>query len=336
MNRILVILSMVFAVVVSSCKEGKTDEAVPEIQVADSCTSELTETGDSLLLLTQAQADSLEFRLLHHYTNNFNFVVTADTLVLVPKGDEVSDTCSLLKGDIIAVASIVEADTVWVKVARDQWTMGWISEDELLKGTVPDDMISQFIDALTGSRAVWMSLLVLLGVVGFLLRRRLNHRLQIFQPGEMDSFYPILFVMLVGVMAALYASIQNFAPEYWQEYYYHPTLNPLLLPPIMAILLVVAWLVVVAYIAVIAEVYNHFYFLPGMNYLLETTGLAMVVYLVISWTTRFYVGYLLLLALIVGLLIIYFRYVRCQYECGSCGAKVKEKGVCPYCGAVNE
>ena len=36
-------------------------------------------------------------------------------------------------------------DSVWVKVARDQETMGWVHEKELLEKVVPVDSVSQFI-----------------------------------------------------------------------------------------------------------------------------------------------------------------------------------------------
>ena len=121
----------------------------------------------------------------------------------------------------------------------------------------------------------------------------------------MDSPYPLLFVALVALMASLYASVQNFVPEFWQEYYYHPSINPLMLPPVMALLVVLTWLVVITFIAVCDEVYHHFYFLPGVAYLSQLVGIAMLVYLAISWLTLLYVGYLLLPALLYGLVRLY-------------------------------
>jgi len=245
---------------------------------------------DSLLDLSIQQVDSLVFRLAHHYSENFNFLVKADSLTLVPReGDMLTDTCKVYDGDLIAVASIKtipgdSIDSVWVKVAHDQYTMGWIPEHELLKGVVPDDSISEILYALTGSRGFWMSALVLLGVVGFLLRRGKVKKLQILRFDEMYSLYPILYLCTVAVMAAIYASVQVFVPEYWQEYYFHPTLNPLELPFIMASLVTVMWIVIILYLAVIDEVYHNFYFMPGMAYLFELTSLSMVVYLVVSWT----------------------------------------------------
>ena len=265
-------------------------------------------SADTLLELTQKQADSLEFRLLHHYTNNYNFVVKADSLVLIPREDELTDTSCVRRNDRIAVADIRESDTIWIKVARDQFTMGWIPEDQLLQGVVPDDPISQVINALTTSRYIWMTVVVVLGLLGFVVKRRGLRKLQIFRFDEMDSFYPTLFLILVSLVACLYVSIQHFTPEFWQEYYFHPTLNPLILPPVMAILLTLVWAVL---------------------------GSAMISYLVIKWTTSIYVGYVLLAVYIVVLLYIYYKYIRCKYVCGSCGMRIKTKGVCPHCGKLN-
>ena len=155
-----------------------------------------TEPVDTFLTLSPQQADSLYFRLSHHYSENFNFVVKADSLTLIPReGDLLTDTCKVYSGDLIAVASIKtisgdSIDSVWVKVAHDQFTMGWIPEDELLKGVVPDDSISEMLDLMTGSRGFWMSALVFCGIIGFFLRRGKVKKLQILRFNDMDSFYP--------------------------------------------------------------------------------------------------------------------------------------------------
>lgn len=323
-------LYILLVVALSSC--GWT-ERMSDVQEERASADDL-ET-DTLLELTQKQADSLEFRLLHHYTNNFNFVVKADSLLLIPREDELADTSCVRKNDCLAVADIRESDTIWIKVARDQFTMGWISEDELLQGVVPDDPISQVIDVLTSSRYIWMSVVVVLGLLGFVLKRR-GKQLQIFRFDEMDSFYPTLFLILVSLVACLYVCIQHFAPEFWQEYYFHPTLNPLILPPVMAILLTLVWIVIIVFIAMLVDVYHHFYFFPGLMYILEMLGAAMISYLVIKWTTSFYVGYALLAAYIIFLLWIYIKYIRCKFVCGSCGRRIKAKGVCPHCGKKNK
>ncbi|MCM1313083.1 MAG: zinc ribbon domain-containing protein [Bacteroides sp.] len=308
-------------------------------------------TEDSLLVpktdsvvteLTRQQIDSLYFRLVHHYDENFNFCVKADSLVLIPKeGDMITDTCIVYCGDFLVVADIKSTlndsiDTIWVKVARDQMTMGWISETVLLEGAVPDDPISKLLDAMTGSRSIWMSAIVGIGIICFLIRRASHKKLQIIKFGEMDSFYPPLFLMLVAVTASLYATVQNFLPEFWQEFYFHPTLNPFELPNIMAALVISVWLMTVVFIAVIEEVYRHFHALSGITYLLEMTGVAMIVYLFISWTTLYLVGYIFLPLFLLLTLFVYFRFIRQPYICGNCEHRLHKKGTCPYCGAENK
>lgn len=292
--------------------EGSSIDSIDSIAIRPMEMIDSVVDEDTYLNLNPQQVDSLVFRLSHHYSENFNFLVKADSLTLVPReGDMLMDTCKVYDGDLIVVASIKtipgdSIDSVWVKVAHDQFTMGWIPEDELLKGTVPDDMISEMLDVLTGSRGFWMSAMVLLGVVGCLLRRGKAKNLHIFKFDEMDGFYPCLFLTLMTIMASLYASVQNFVPEYWQEYYYHPTLNPLELPFVMSMLVVLIWLVIIVYIAVIDEVYHHFYFAPGVAYLLELTGIAMIVYLVVSWSTLYYIGYIIAPA---GIIWMWYRVI---------------------------
>ncbi len=313
MKKLLYIL---LCIMVASCVGGSvskpiaaspTDsDSVPVIvTIVDTAT-----TGDSTLMtLSPQQVDSLEFRLTHHYSENFNFVVKADSLMLIPReGDLVTDTCVVRSGSVIAVAAIKTVpgdsiDSIWVKVASSQTTMGWLRERELLPGTTPDDTISELLDMLSSSRAVWMSALVVLGVIAFILGKKKNVRKKELLHStlafldEMSSIYPSLFLLMVAAMASVYASVQNFVPEFWQEFYFHPTLNPLVLPPVMATLVVLLWLVVITFLAVVDEVYHHYYFVPGITYLTKLCGMAMFVYLIISWATLFYVGYPLLAVL---------------------------------------
>jgi hypothetical protein len=310
------------------------------------------ESTDTVPKLTPQQVDSVVFRLTHHYGPNFNFELKADSMILVPReGDLIQDTCVVRNKDLLVVAQIkrIEAidstmeDTFLIKVAHDQTTMGWVKESELLENAVPDDPISQLIDFMTGSRAIWMSSFLGFGVIAFFFRKMRKQKMSISLSDlkvvdliEMDSFYPPLLLILVACVAALYASVQNFVPEFWQEYYFHPTMNPLLLPPIMAVLVTLVWLTLIVIVAVVIEVYNNFYSFRGIIYLFEIAGLCMLVYLLISWTILIYVGYLLLPILIAYLIYYYFKYIRCTMTCGHCGRKIREKGICKHCGAINE
>lgn len=305
------ILYVIIAIIVTSCI-GET--ALPPTAHKDSTDIRTTTAAylsdtisDSILLMPSThQADSLLFRLTHHYSENFNFLVKADSLTLVPReGDMMHDTCKVYHGDVIVVAAIKplaggDIDSIWVKVASNQHTMGWILEQELLQGTTPDDPISEMLDALTGSRTIWMTSIILIGIIAIAFSKRKNLRKSLLPSffNEMDSPYPSFFLILTTIIAALYASIQNFVPEFWQEYYFHPTLNPLVLPPLMATLVVMAWLLIITLIAVIDEIYHHFYFMAGITYLAKLLGLAMMVYLFVSWTTIIYIGYAILLILL--------------------------------------
>lgn len=337
------ILTILLSLLLVSCGAGVDEKRANEVDsvVSDSLLADSLVSDTSVVTLSRMKADSIRFRLTHHYTDNFNFCVESDSLQLIPlEGDAHKDTFMVVEGDLLVVAAIrvipaQDADTVWVKVARDQYTMGWVMEDVLLANTVPDDHISKAIHCLSGSRGVWMSLIVVFGVVGFFLRRVRQRKLQVLQFDEMDSVYPFLFIINVALVASLYASVQNFVPEFWQEFYFNPTLNPFQLPPIMAALVVLVWTMVILAVAVLDEVYHHFYIVQALGYLVELLGLAMLVYLVVSWTTLYLVGYVLLPLLIFLVLWIYFRHVRCKYICGECGQPLRRKGVCANCGAEN-
>ncbi len=311
------LIYIAIAFIIISCVGNSTTQPIAADTSDSTSTVVITGADDSTAVtdsnyinLSQQQADSIIFRLTHHYSLNFNFLVKSDSLTLIPReGDIIIDTCVVHAGDIVAVADIKvvpgdSIDSVWVKVASNQMTMGWLPEHDLLRGATPDDAISEIIDMLSDSRIVWMSVLAMLGIIGLFMRRKREnisiknlHNLSFLD--DMNSPYPYIFLIMTAVLASLYASIQNFTPEFWQEYYFHPTLNPLVLPPFMAILVIMAWMLVITFIAVIDEVYHHFYFLPGITYIAKLVGLSMLVYLIISWSTLIYIGYPMLLLTVI-------------------------------------
>lgn len=302
----LLILSCVGNSTLHNNEQKDSDSVVTIVTIVDTATVK----PDTLLAsLSPQQIDSLYFRLTHHYSRNFNFLVKADSLTLIPReGDMITDTCRVYDNDLIVVADIDQStDTIWIKVAHDQYTMGWIPESELLQGTTPNDMISELLSFLTDSRGIWMSALIAIGLITFMLRNKRKHQLQILQFDEMQSPYPFIFLALIAMMACLYASIQHLVPEFWVEYYFHPTLNPLQLPLLMAILVTLVWCVIIIFIAVCDEVYHHFYFAQGLAYIVELISVAMLTYLIIGWSTLFYIGYPLLIAFLIALAHIYWR-----------------------------
>lgn len=57
---------------------------------------------------------------------------------------------------------------------------------------------------------------------------------------------------------------------------------------------------------------------------------------VFTFTTYYYLGYPCLLVYAVWSFNRIKHASRYKFSCGNCGAKMKNKGVCPHCGAVNE
>lgn len=116
-----------------------------------SCYNQGPQTSDAWDL-TEQQLDSISFYTTHHYTQNFNFVVRADSLVLISQqpsewlSHQSVDSIAVRKGDCLVVAEIMKMpadsiDSVWVRVARYQQTIGWVHEHDLLSGVSPDNSI---------------------------------------------------------------------------------------------------------------------------------------------------------------------------------------------------
>lgn len=291
--------------------------------------------------LTKQQLDSISFSTTHHYSQNFNFVVTASSLPLSDAlPDMVFDTLYVTKGERIVVADIttVPADTidsVWVKVARDQITQGWLRESELLQGVSPDDPISQFIDFFSDTHLlIFLAFCVLVGGA-YAMQRLMRHKAYIVHFNDIDSFYPVLLCLLVAASATLYASIQMFAPESWRHFYYHPSLNPFALPTHLAIFVASVWAILIVGVAAVDDVARQ---LSGSDALLYLSGLAAICavdYVVFSIFTLYYVGYLLLVVYVSYALWRFFAFAHYRYRCGHCGAPLRRKGPCPQCGAEN-
>ena len=274
--------------------------------------------------LTEKQLDSISFYTTHHYTQGYNFVVNKDSLPVLEQQQEMMsvpeilnaefqagdvtipmlsmvDTIILRKHDRLVVADIKTVpadsiDSVWVKVARDQHTFGWVHESDLLANVSPDDPISQFIDSFSDSHLlIFLGFCVLVGGA-YGLRRLMRKGAKIVHFNDIPSFYPTLLCLLVASSAVLYSSIQLFAPESWRHFYYHPSLNPYTLPWHLGLFITSVWAIVIVTIATIDDVRHH---LPLGQVILYLGGLAAVCavdYVIFSVTTLYYIGYPLLIA----------------------------------------
>ena len=270
--------------------------------------------------LTSKQIDSISFYTTHHYTQNYNFVVTGDSLVLVAQqpedmsvpdvvsleiesetGEMQKDSITIHKSERIVVADIkrIPADTidsVWEKVARDQLTFGWIHESELLEKVSPDDPISQFIDLFSNVHLLAFLAIIVVAGVAYGIRRLMRLGAKIVHFNDIPSFYPTLLCLLVSSSAVLYSSIQLFGAETWRHFYYHPSLNPFALPFWLGVFVSSVWAIIIVAIATIEDVTRHLSMGSAILYLSGLAGICAFDYVVFSVGTLYFIGYPLLIA----------------------------------------
>ncbi len=296
---------------------------------------------------TRSKEDSLAFRVKHHYSQGFNFIVTSDSLMLLRQQPEEAvnemktDSFAVKKGKEVVVADIRilpndKQDSVWVQIATEDYAFGWIHESRLLKQVDPADPISQFISTFSNVHLLIFLIVFSIMGVGYLARKILKKNAHIVHFNDISSFYPTLLAVIVALSAAFYASIQLFAPETWREFYFHPSLNPFSQPLLLNIFLVLVWAMFIIGIATIDDVRR---LLKSGETLLYLSGLGAVCavnYIVFSVLTLYYIGYPLLIAYIYYAFRVYLRKSSETYYCGNCGVRLHRKGRCPQCGAVNE
>ena len=296
---------------------------------------------------SRSKVDSLAFRVKHHYSQGFNFIVTADSLMLLRQQPEEAvnkmktDSFAVKEGKEVAVADIRilpndKQDSVWVQIATEDFAFGWIHESRLLKQVDPADPISEFISTFSNIHLLIFLIVISIMGVGYLARKILKKNAHIVHFNDISSIYPTLLAVVVALSAAFYASIQLFAPETWREFYFHPSLNPFSQPLLLNIFLVLVWAMLIITIATIDDVRR---LLKSGETLLYLSGLGAVCavnYIVFSVLTLYYIGYPLLIAYIYYAFRVYLRKTSETYYCGNCGMRLHRKGRCPHCGAVNE
>ena len=296
---------------------------------------------------SRSKVDSLAFRVKHHYSQGFNFIVTADSLMLLRQQPEEAvnkmktDSFAVKEGKEVAVADIRilpndKQDSVWVQIATEDFAFGWIHESRLLKQVDPADPISEFISTFSNIHLLIFLIVISIMGVGYLARKILKKNAHIVHFNDISSIYPTLLAVVVALSAAFYASIQLFAPETWREFYFHPSLNPFSQPLLLNIFLVLVWAMLIIAIATIDDVRR---LLKSGETLLYLSGLGAVCavnYIVFSVLTLYYIGYPLLIAYIYYAFRVYLRKTSETYYCGNCGMRLHRKGRCPHCGAVNE
>ena len=289
--------------------------------------------------IPQRTKDSLAYLAEHHYTLNANFEVTSDSLPLeqLPIKGEFRQ---LHKGDKVVVAEFMtqtdSIDSLWVKVARDQETQGWIRESDLLKQVVPVDSISRFIHLFSSTHATYFLIVFILFCLYVVWRAVRKQKIKLVYFNDIDSVFPVLLCVLLAFSATLYGTMQTFYPDTWQHFYFNPSLNPFRLPFLLSIFVTSIWLIIVVMLAVLEDLFHQVSLLTAFFYLLGLLSVCIFCYLFFIFTTSYYIGYLFLFLFV----FIFIRKLRAGtdylYRCGNCGAKMKNKGECPHCGVLNE
>lgn len=335
--RIFMVM-LIVSFVLSSCytNKSKTHDAMP----VDSETPYDTAAY-------QRAMDSLTFSSRHHYSENYNFVVKADSLILLKQMPEEvvsqvpTDSFSVMKYERLVVADIRimpadSIDSVWVQLARDQYTFGWIHESQLLPKVTPDDPISQFISVFSDVHLLVFLIVIILIAVAYVMHLILRNNAKIVHFNDIDSIYPTLLVLIVAASATLYATIQLFTPEIWRHFYYHPTLNPFSVPAILSMFLVLVWSMLIVGLACLDVVRHNLPFGEAVLYLCGLAAVCALNYIIFSLTTLYYIGYVLLVVYVYFALKMYKKNSHCKFVCGHCGGLIHQKGICPHCGRMNE
>ena len=317
------------------------------VLLCSSCYHQNTKNINENLLDSVGQNDSSHFKATHHYSSNYNFVVKADSLVLSKQQPEETlshlqeDSLVVYKNDHLVVADIRimsadSIDSVWVQVARDQQTFGWIHESKLLPNVVPDDPISLFISTFSDTHLLVFLVIIVLISVYYIMRKLLSASLPIVHLRDINSIYPTLLVLLVATSATFYASIQLFAPQVWHHFYFHPTLNPFSVPLPLNLFLLSVWAILLIGLAAIDDVRHLLPLGDAVLYLCGLAAVCAVNYIIFSVSTLYYIGYPLLIVSVYWAIKRYIKMPRIRFVCGNCGMPLEKSRRCKHCGALNE
>lgn len=317
------------------------------VLLCSSCYHQNTKNINENLLDSVGQNDSSHFKATHHYSSNYNFVVKADSLVLSKQQPEETlshlqeDSLIVYKNDHLVVADIRimsadSIDSVWVQVARDQQTFGWIHESKLLPNVVPDDPISLFISIFSDIHLLVFLVIIVLISVYYIMRKLLSASLPIVHLRDINSIYPTLLVLLVATSATFYASIQLFAPQVWHHFYFHPTLNPFSVPLPLNLFLLSVWAILLIGLAAIDDVRHLLPLGDAVLYLCGLAAVCAVNYIIFSVSTLYYIGYPLLIVYVYWAIKRYIKMPRIKFVCGNCGMPLGKSRRCKHCGALNE
>lgn len=170
----------------------------------------------------------------------------------------------------------------------------------------------------------------------YLFRSFRRKQLKMVYFNDIDSAYPLLLCLLTAFSATIYESMQVFAPDTWEHFYFNPTLSPFKVPFILSVFLLSLWMLLAVSLAVLDDLFRQLTPTAAVFYLLGLMSSCIFCYFFFILTTHIYIGYVFLILFIWIFIKKVHRGIRYKYLCGHCGGKLREKGACPYCGAINE
>ena len=290
--------------------------------------------------LSKSRRDSAACLHQHHFTLGYNMELYTDSIRLsnLPFKDRY---VTLKKGEVVVVAEIAvhptdSIDPLWIKLAASEKSQGWIRSNEMRQAFVPDDSISKAIHLFSQSHTSWFLIICTLFLGMWLFRMWKRKPLQFVGFNNIGTLYPHLLCLLVSSSATLYESIQVFAPDTWEHFYFNPTFSPFEVPFILSLFISCLWLIVIVLIAAIDTIFHILSPSVAFFYTLNLFTACIICYFFFILTTPFYIGYLFLALFFLWFGKQLFNNIHsANYRCGHCNKSLKEKGICPHCGAKN-
>ncbi len=269
---------------------------------------------DYLLPAKEGMVDSISFNANYHYWKGFKFQ-TVDTLFLKLKDANslstfVVNVDTILPGTSVVVADIVvqpplpvdeisdstqktPSDSLWISVVQSAEHHGWLSEKSLRERAIPDDPISIFIYRFSGWRTAAAIIFVIIVAVSYFAIRRKDHAKVVRNIVEaLTSPYAVMMTCAAGILGMVYGFLESNAPDAWQHFFYHPTINPFAegIPFVLRLFVAMIWINLVLAVAAFDDVRCRMYLSKAIPQILIVYATSLIVYVVVAFTSNLYVG----------------------------------------------
>ncbi len=300
------------------------------------------------LLLTACQLPDKSSQLPRPYGVGYNFHVHADSLLLQEDRPmhwcqgvaETSDSLFVFHENHIVIAAITIipedcVDSVWVKVARDQFTMGWTHENDLLAATCPDDPISHCIQVLSALPTITILCLTAVALALFIIYLTRWRRPAITLPWDIPTFNPTILLITLGASVIIYRAILHLTPDDWSTFFFNPTLNPFSQPFLVCGFLISLWAILLLSFICADDIFKLLHTKQALLYLLTWIECCVLIILLGTWLPL-PLFVVLWIAYSAAAIHRYWHRARPHFFCGKCGIPLQHKGPCPNCGAINE